>query len=181
MLVGDSITEGSSGDWTWRYRLAAYLDAAGVDYEFVGPRLTMLDLATNEHDSLEYADPEFDQHHFAQWGEGLHAILDENAATPEDGIGWAVGTYQPDVVIEVLGTNDLLYGSSPQETVDVAHQFVDEVRAARPETALVLSTAPGVNYAGFREYDDLLAATAPAWGTPDSPVVVSTPDQGWDA
>ena len=30
MVVGDSITEGSSGDWTWRYRLAKYLDASDV-------------------------------------------------------------------------------------------------------------------------------------------------------
>ncbi len=68
MLVGDSITEGSSGDWTWRYRLAQSLEAAGVDYEFVGPRVTMLNLATDAHDSLEYADPSFDRHHFARWG-----------------------------------------------------------------------------------------------------------------
>jgi hypothetical protein len=181
MLVGDSITEGSSGDWTWRYRLAAYLDSAGVDYEFVGPRVTMLNLETNEHDSLEYADPAFDQHHFARWGESLHAILDENAPVPEDGIGWAVATYQPDVVIEVLGTNDLLYGSSPQDTLGVAQQFVSEVRAADPDAAVVLSTVPGINYAHFSDYNNLLETTAPQWSTPASPVVVSDPSPGWDS
>ncbi len=181
MLVGDSITEGSSGDWTWRYRLAKYLDASDVSYELVGPRTAMLDLADNLHDSDEYVDPDFDQHHFARWGESLHAILDENAASPEDSIGWAVGTYQPDVVIEVLGTNDLLYGSAPQETVDTAHQFVSEVRAARPDTAVVLSTAPDVQYDHFSSFNDLLESQAPSWATPTAPVVVSDPSPGWSA
>jgi hypothetical protein len=38
MLFGDSITQGSTGDWTWRYRLWQTLAAAGVDFDFVGPR-----------------------------------------------------------------------------------------------------------------------------------------------
>src|SRR4029079_17049245 len=158
MLVGDSMTEGSSGDWTWRYRLARYLDAAGVDYDFVGPRTTMLDLASNEHTSTEYVDPTFDQHHFARWGESLHLILNENAAVPEDSIGWAVSTYQPDVVVELLGINDLLFGSPPQETLDVAHTFVDEVRAAKPDTTLVMSTVPGEQYPHVADYNTLLRA-----------------------
>ena len=183
MVVGEnSITEGSIvGDWTWRYRLAKYLDASDVSYDLVGPRTTMLDLADNLHDSDEYVDPDFDQHHFARWGESLHAILDENAATPEDSIGWAVATYQPDVVIEVLGTNDLLYGSSPQETVDTAHQLVAEVRAARPDATVVLSTVPDVQYDHFSAFNDLLEAQAPSWATPTSPVVVSDPSPGWSA
>jgi len=179
MLVGDSMTEGSSGDWTWRYRLARYLDAAGVVYDFVGPRTTMLDLASNEHTSTEYVDPTFDQHHFARWGESLHLILNENAAVPEDSIGWAVSTYQPDVVVELLGINDLLFGSPPQETLDVAHTFVDEVRAAKPDTTLVMSTVPGEQYPHVADYNTLLRAAAPTWSLPSSPVVVSDPAPGW--
>jgi hypothetical protein len=181
MLVGDSITEGSSGDWTWRYRLARYLDSAGVDYEFVGPRTAMFDQATGEHTSEDYPDPAFDQHHFAWWGMSLHAILDENAPTPESSIGWAVSTYQPDVVIEALGINDTLYGSPPQETVDVAEQFVQEVRAARPDASIVLSTVPDTQYAHVTDFNTLLASTAPTWSTPTSRVLVSDPSPGWDA
>jgi len=181
MLVGDSMTEGSSGDWTWRYRLARYLDASGASYEFVGPRTTMLDLATNEHTSLEYVDPAFDQHHFARWGESLHLILNQNAAVPEDSIGWAVSTYRPDVVVELLGINDLLFGSSPQETLDVAHSFVDEVRAAKPDTTVVMSTVPGEQYAHVADYNDLLRENAVSWSLPASPVVVSDPAPGWSA
>ena len=121
----------------------------------------------------------FDQHHFARGVRACTRSSTRTLATPEDGIGWAVSTYQPDVVIEVLGTNDLLYGSSPEDALDVAQQFVSEVRAARPDTALVLSTAPDIGYSHFSEYDDLLTSTAAQWSTPESPVVVSTPEQGW--
>ena len=180
MLVGDSMTTGSSGDWTWRYRLAKYLDSSGTVYEFVGPRTTIWDLSTNEPTSLDYADPVFDQHHLAQWGGTLHAMLAPNAPQPELAIGPEVATYQPDVVIEVLGHNDLRWGWSPQETLDMAARFVQEVRDAKPDTRLVLSTVPNVQYDHMSEYNALLAQTAPTWSTPESPVVVSDPSPGWD-
>ncbi|HVQ19211.1 MAG TPA: fibronectin type III domain-containing protein, partial [Actinomycetes bacterium] len=179
MLVGDSITEGSSGDWTWRYRLARYLDAAGVDYEFVGPRSTMYDLGTGKHTSMDYVDPGFDTDHFARWGELLRQFLDEYAAPVEDSIGWAVSTYKPDVVVEVLGVNDMIWGATPEETLALAKRFVQEVRAAEPNARLVLSKIPSVQIAGVADYNDLLESTASEWSTGDSPVVVSDPAQQW--
>lgn len=38
MVVGDSITQGSSGDYTWRYRLWRHLTDRGVRVDLVGPR-----------------------------------------------------------------------------------------------------------------------------------------------
>ena len=35
LLLGDSVTQGSAGDWTWRYRLGGTSPAVPVD--FVGP------------------------------------------------------------------------------------------------------------------------------------------------
>ena len=43
LLVGDSVTQGSAGDWTWRYRLWKHFDAAGVAVDFVGPRNDLYD------------------------------------------------------------------------------------------------------------------------------------------
>ena len=39
LLLGDSITQGSEGDWTWRYRLWKHLTGAGVDADLVGYRV----------------------------------------------------------------------------------------------------------------------------------------------
>lgn len=37
MIVGDSISQGHEGDWTWRYRLWQWVNAQGVPVDFVGP------------------------------------------------------------------------------------------------------------------------------------------------
>src|SRR6185369_8676253 len=37
MVVGDSITQGFEGDYTWRYRLASHLASTGGNTNFVGP------------------------------------------------------------------------------------------------------------------------------------------------
>lgn len=39
MIVGDSLTQGSEGDWTWRYRLWEWLKSQEVLVDFVGPFL----------------------------------------------------------------------------------------------------------------------------------------------
>ena len=37
MVVGDFISQGYAGDYTWRYRLWEWLRAGAVDVDFVGP------------------------------------------------------------------------------------------------------------------------------------------------
>jgi hypothetical protein len=37
MVVGDSISQGHEGDFTWRYRLAQHLGNVGAAADFVGP------------------------------------------------------------------------------------------------------------------------------------------------
>jgi hypothetical protein len=37
MVVGDSITQGHEGDWTWRYRLWEWFRDEGIAVDFVGP------------------------------------------------------------------------------------------------------------------------------------------------
>ncbi len=39
MVVGDSISQGGEGDWTWRYRLREWFKVQGVVVDFVGPFL----------------------------------------------------------------------------------------------------------------------------------------------
>lgn len=37
MVVGDSMTHGSEGDYTWRYRMHEWFTSQGIAYQFVGP------------------------------------------------------------------------------------------------------------------------------------------------
>ena len=46
MIVGDSVTQGSSGDYTWQYRLYEHLRADGVSPRMVGPHHTLFNNVT---------------------------------------------------------------------------------------------------------------------------------------
>lgn len=37
LVVGDSMTHGSEGDYTWRYRMHEWFTSQGIAYQFVGP------------------------------------------------------------------------------------------------------------------------------------------------
>ncbi|MFF9811711.1 hypothetical protein ACF1G5_42735, partial [Streptomyces coeruleorubidus] len=52
MPVGDSMTIGSAGEHTWRYRMWQHLRATyGGPFKIVGPRETLYDKATETADS----------------------------------------------------------------------------------------------------------------------------------
>src|SRR4030095_1828177 len=101
MIVGDSISHGSSGDYTWRYRLYKHLTANGIAVDFVGPRNDLENIMTTQAGDGDqtYADPDFDTDHDSQSG---RTLVDEAAV-----IGSKVREYNPDYLLVLLGINDL--------------------------------------------------------------------------
>ena len=181
MLVGDSITQGSAGDWTWRYRLWQHLRDSGAQVDLVGPWDDLYDYNAGVFGSHAYADPHFDQDHAARWGT---AFTDEQPP-----IGTLVRRYHPDVVVEGFGVNDLVWRhETPQDTLAAARSFVEQARATAPDVDVVLTALPQRWLAGVDEYDAGLTRLAPELSTSESPVVVALPAQPfvqdvdtWDA
>lgn len=137
LIVGDSVTQGSTGDWTWRYRLWQHLLASGVSVDFVGPRDDLFDRASSTFGSHDYVDPLFDQDHAAGWGTLLTA--------QDQPIGDLVSAFRPDVVIEMLGLNDLVNArASSAQLHDELVTFVSAARAADPGIDIVLGELPQV-------------------------------------
>ena len=170
MLVGDSVTQGSSGDWTWRYRLWEHLRDAGVDADLVGPRDDLLDHATSHFGSQAYADPRFDRDHAARWGMSF--------ADADPPIGTLVRDYHPDVVVEALGVNDLAWRhEDPAATLEDARRFVQRARAADPDVDIVLTALPQQWIEGVPEYDAGLQGLVQELSTHESAVAVARPDQ----
>ena len=172
LLVGDSVTHGATGDWTWRYRRWQHLRAWGADVELVGPDETVAG-PPPAAPNLEYADPAFDRHHAARWGRSF-----DDTDWPVD---WLVRTYRPDVLVELLGVNDLIWsGKSAGQLVADVTRFARAAQQARPGLDLVLGELPQTWLPHVVEYDAALADLAGELTTRSSRVVVARTAAGFE-
>ncbi|MBD0707282.1 MULTISPECIES: GDSL-type esterase/lipase family protein [unclassified Streptomyces] len=178
LFVGDSMTIGSVGDWTWRYRMWRHLESAlPGEFEIVGPRTGLYDPAADAPGPEAYADPAFPaaaRRHLAGWGEGwLHmAPL----------IGGAVTETGADVLLVSLGLIDLGFYTDSGQTEENVRTFLAAARAANPRVRTVLlPVIPNVragNDAFFAaecaRFNDLLAKTVADLDTAASPLLLAT-------
>ncbi|GGM03100.1 hypothetical protein GCM10010129_53080 [Streptomyces fumigatiscleroticus] len=181
MPVGDSMTIGSAGDHTWRYRLWQHLCATyGGPFTLVGPRETLYDKVADAPTSYAYADPGFPRGHLAGWGEGwLHMA-------PE--IAGAVRAHRADVLLVSLGLIDLGFYTNARQTADNVHRFVDAARAANPRIHMVLlPVIPNVRArteAAFAsevtDFNTLLAKAAADLDDPASPLLLASVPESYD-
>lgn len=181
MPVGDSMTIGSAGEHTWRYRMWEHLrETYGGPFALVGPRETLHDKATDAPTSYEYADPDFPRAHLAGWGEGwLHmAPL----------IGEAVRAHRADVLLVSLGLIDLGFYTNAEQTAENVRRFVEEARAAGPRVRMVvLPVIPNVRAvddapfgAQVKLFNELLGKAVADLDEPRSPLLLASPPRSYD-
>lgn len=183
LFVGDSMTVGAAGDYTWRYRMWQHLCGLGEPFSVVGPRVTLYEKGADAAVSADYADPGFPQHarrHLAGWGEGwLHMV---------PLIGDAVREHRPDVLLISLGLIDLgFYTDAEQTAVNVA-RFIAEARAADPGIRMVLlpvipNTRADLDPTFADQCTELNARMAKAVADHDSPVsplLMASRPEGYD-
>lgn len=172
LIVGDSVTQGSSGDWTWRYRLWRHLQDAGLAVDFVGPRDDLWNLRPSGPGATSYADPAFDRDHAARWGMW--------SGFPDTPIATLVADHQPDVVVTMLGVNDLLYGRDPEAVAADSATLVSAAREVDPDLAFVVAEATQRWFTGVETFNDALPPVVAGLTSPASPVVVATTSEGYD-
>ncbi|MEU1373969.1 GDSL-type esterase/lipase family protein [Streptomyces triculaminicus] len=184
MFVGDSMTVGSAGDYTWRYRMWQHLNASyGGPYRIVGPRRELYDPAADAAGSLDYGDPDFPERaraHLAGWGEGwLHmAPL----------IAEAVRKGKADTLLVSLGLIDLGFYTNAEQTADNVRGFLAEARAANPRVRAVLmpvlhnvrALAEPHFAAEVERFNELLGKIVADLAEPASPLLLASPPEGWD-
>jgi lysophospholipase L1-like esterase len=125
MVVGDSITHGFSGDYTWRYFLYKEFVRQGRPVNFVGPRNTIYGT------SNFYIDSNFDKDHEALGGSKFDSHLAGEQQYLE--------TYNPDVIVLALGRNDLNHEGTPAEVLDDIHTYIDVAQAYNPNIKIAVS------------------------------------------
>lgn len=118
LVAGDSITQGSSADYTWRYRLVKKLNqTAPGEFEMVGTRTTLFNNVTNAQGSTNYADDNFTgKAHSALWGTTYEIQVDNIASQ--------VSSTNANVLVTMLGSNDLAYRTSPAATIENVRLFI---------------------------------------------------------
>ncbi|MBL7497375.1 hypothetical protein I6A84_31640 [Frankia sp. CNm7] len=182
MVVGDSISQGLEGDYTWRYRLAQHLGASG-GVDFVGPwtGTNRLPSAVADDyprtrtpaavDAAYRPGIRFDSAHYASWGRAMHET--------KDTIRGVVEAQQPDYLLVELGFNDLAWGiNNPAGLLNDMRTFVTQARAARPDIRFlianvphrspldIVATLPGMT----NDYNDRLATVLHGLNTQASPI-----------
>ncbi|MFE1749537.1 SGNH/GDSL hydrolase family protein [Streptomyces anandii] len=183
MPVGDSMTIGSAGEHTWRYRLWQHLrDTYGGPFALVGPRETLYDKATDAPTSYEYADadPAFPRAHLAGWGEGWGHMAPL--------IGDAVRECRADVLLVSLGLIDLGFYTNAEQTAENVRAFVAAARQANARVRMVvLPVIPNVRAeadppfaAQVTLFNELLAKTIADLDEPRSPLLLASPPPTYD-
>ncbi|MEV5845967.1 SGNH/GDSL hydrolase family protein [Streptomyces sp. NPDC051985] len=181
MPVGDSMTIGSTGEHTWRYRMWQHLCATyGGPFTLVGPRETLYDKLAEAPVSYAYADPDFPRAHLAGWGEGwLHmAPL----------IGEAVRSSRADVLLVSLGLIDLGFYTNAEQTAENVRSFVAAAREANARIGIVvlpvipnvraLTDAPFARQVAL--FNELLAKAVADLDEPRSPLLLASPPGSYD-
>jgi acyl-CoA thioesterase I len=165
MPLGDSITEGRSGDATWRYWLQKSLEAKGCTVDYVGSRSGVVDGRPRFSD--------FDPDHEGHWGwttAQVKAQIDH----------WARDA-KPGIVLLHLGTNDL--GSDPERIAANLGAIVASLRRARPTVEIYLARlipAAGVPDEIMRRTNDAIARVAADRDHPESRLIVVDQYTGFD-
>ncbi|RFU83452.1 hypothetical protein DY218_27715 [Streptomyces triticagri] len=184
MFVGDSMTIGSAGEHTWRYRMWQHLRAShDGPFRIVGPRETLYDKGADAPVSYEHApdvDPAFPRGHLAGWGEGwLHLA-------PQ--IGETVRTHRADVLLVSLGLIDLGFYTDAEQTAANVRDFIADARTGNPRIALaVLPVIPNVRAdmdpsfaTEVARFNELLAKTVADLDTDRSPLLLASAPPAYD-
>lgn len=183
LITGDSITQGSAGDYTWRYRLWRQLSrTAAGEVRFVGTRSDVFDNVHNTYGSQDYR-VDFDAKlHAAQWGGAFTQELDQVAGQ--------VAATSPDTMIVMLGSNDLSALTGPTETIENLRTYIRRARGAEPGLDVVVGQVVNRYDAWSRSYDmtrevnayaEQLDDLAAELSTADERVVIAQTLNGWDA
>ncbi|WP_243742558.1 GDSL-type esterase/lipase family protein [Actinorugispora endophytica] len=188
MVAGDSFVQGSSGDFTWRYRLWEHLTgSAAPDVDFVGPRADLFDVGTGEYGDDRYAVADFDTDHAGVWGSTTGNVAERIGAE-------TVGA-EPHYLLLMVGANDIVGGSTASEALEGVRDIVTAARVARGDVRVVLGELPpmwGTDHdqevnTVIGEYNAGLPVLAGQLTGAESPVVVARSaadyapaDDNWD-
>jgi len=185
MVLGDSISEGSSTANTYRSHLFFDLRDAELSFDFVGDNQgTCGNINAGINDGWDADHSSF----FSATAEQiLGGMMPVNACSPA-GSGnihdWAP-TYAADIAILHLGTNDCRGGANATQIQDRLAGIIAELRDAVPSVKVIVAQIISSRLGNLNSCVLSLNTSLPAWvsgeSTALSPIVLVDQHSGWDA
>ena len=164
MPLGDSITQGSTFQNSYRRALWNLLQINGASVNFVGSQ-------TNNNAGPP-PNPDFDLDNEGHWGLNADQIL---AQLPT----WAAAT-RPEIVLLHVGTNDLKNLQTVESTIDEIGQIIDVLRGARSNVVILLAQIIPNNVVDVTPLNVAIATLAAQKNTAQSPVRLVDQYTGFD-
>jgi lysophospholipase L1-like esterase len=169
MPIGDSITQANNEHDSYRRILWHGLERSGYQVDFVGS-------LNSNHGGLP-PHQDFDLDHEGHWGFRTDEILEQI----DD---WA-GTYEPQVVLIHLGSNDVFQNQSTTGTIEELGRLIDRLRAANTKVKIALAQIIPVDHAAklnaIRDLNERIEVLGATKNLEDSPVLVVDQFTGFDA
>lgn len=209
LVVGDSITHCNEGDFTWRYRIWQWFQSQpatttttsetqqeqqqqqNLTIDFVGPYLGTAepDLPSPPPRPRLYSLPKEDpplringKYATEDFTNSNHfAISGRAVAQVKDTIQPVVAEFSPDLILVLLGFNDLAFGfGNASQTLENTKALIENSRSARPNVAFVVGNVVQRTWTGREdlvkltdEYNGLLREAVAGWSLEGSPVCFS--------
>ncbi|KAH8754080.1 SGNH hydrolase-type esterase domain-containing protein [Diaporthe sp. PMI_573] len=192
LVVGDSMTHGSEGDYTWRYRMHEWFTSQGILYQFVGPYAGTIKPPEPTppekpllYNAVALNPPPNVGGGYAVGAGGTSlphfAVSGRAAATNQNLIQNVVASYPADLMLINLGFNDLgWFYSDDNGLVNSMRNLINNARRANPNLKFVVATVEvHRTFIGGRpdlvamtdHYNSMLKQAVGGWSTPSSPVI----------
>lgn len=138
MPVGDSITNGEGETGGYRKYLDYILNQKGISFDMVGPNRDMnasfsYNGQTVQYDSDHAGFSGFQIKQVPDWGKANNTGSLYNELKNKN----AVKTYKPDIILLIIGTNDMTANRSMSDCSNDLHDLVDYMLADMPSGGMI--------------------------------------------
>ncbi|SHJ59590.1 repeat domain (List_Bact_rpt) [Hymenobacter daecheongensis DSM 21074] len=168
MPFGASTTQGDANYNSYRRALWQKLQAGNYSVDFVGSQKGNYNAPT--------PNPDFDLDHEGHWGWLAGQLL-------VDAQSWAA-TYQPDIVLMHVGTNDMMIDNGIEDTKVEIGEIIDRLRLGQPNVTVLLAqllpVAPSGPNSNITALNALLPQLAQQKSTAQSRILIVDQNTGFN-